>query len=248
MRRFPLRELDNRPDQPQPGSNSLPSRLPILHVCKNLLLTKIGHWLRMRPLLRRNSLVLFDGHDYERLLDRGAVKDFESARLLVRPLSFYPRTDLVVVLKAPAAPAHSRNQALSEEEALRQSVVVEQLRLDPQRILQVDAASPPRWRSPAGYCKGSPSSLPEASARRPGEPARRHAAGNQTALPRPQRGALHDDSRTHRMPDDAPHTASRSAARRKTKRLFKPSWKRWCFTSRNSGGGKIVVVSRTSYP
>jgi thymidylate kinase len=142
---FPLRELDNLPDRSQPGDYPLPSRLPILHVCKNLLLTKLGHWLRMRPLLRRNSLVLFDGHDYECLLDHGAGKDFGLVPpLLVRLLSLYPRPDLVVMLKVPAAGLRSRDPAPSEEEDLRQAAVLQQLRFDPQRTLQVDAASPPR--------------------------------------------------------------------------------------------------------
>lgn len=140
---FPLQELDNPPDWPQPGSHPLPSRLPILQVCKNLLLANLGHWLRMRPLLRRNSLVLFDGYSYDCLLDHRAVKDFGPASVLARLLSFYPRPDLLVVLKAPAAVLRSRNQALSEEEIRHQTAVFEPLRFDPQRTLQVDAASPP---------------------------------------------------------------------------------------------------------
>jgi hypothetical protein len=140
---FPLRELDHLPDWPQLGDKPRPSRLPILQVCMNLLLAHLGLWLRLRPLLRRDSLVLFDGYDYEYLLDPTAVKGFGRARLLARLLSLYPRPDMVVVLKAPAAPMRSGNQALSEEETLRQTAVFEQLRFDPQRTLQVDASSPP---------------------------------------------------------------------------------------------------------
>lgn len=140
---FPLRELDNLPDRPQPGCHPLSSRLPIPQVCKNLLLANLGHWLRMRPLLRRNSLVLFDGYGYDSLPDHGAVKSFGPAWVPARLLSFYPRPDLLVVLKAPAAVLRSRDQALSEEGILRQTAGFEQLRFDPQRTLQVDASSPP---------------------------------------------------------------------------------------------------------
>jgi hypothetical protein len=142
---FPLRELNTPPDRPQPAGNPPPSRLPTFYLCKNLLLAQLNYWLRVRRLVRRNSLVLFDGYGYayERLSDVGAVKNSGPARLLARLLSLYPRPDLVVVLKAPAAASPAGHQAPSKKAALLQTALFEQLRLDPQRILRVDASSPP---------------------------------------------------------------------------------------------------------
>jgi hypothetical protein len=108
-----------------------------------LLLANVGNWLRLRSLLRRNSLVLFDGYDYDYLLDPTAVKSFGPERLLARLLRLYPRPDLLVELNGPTAALRSRGQALSEEKTLRQTAVFELLRFDAQHTLQVDASSPP---------------------------------------------------------------------------------------------------------
>ena len=140
---LPLQKLDSLPDRPQPGHNPLLSRLPIPRLCKNLLLAELGYWLRLRPLLRRNSLVLFDGYGCDCQLASGAVKKSGLARFLARLLALCPRPDLVVLLKAPAAASPWRNQALSEAETHGQTAVLEELRFDPQRIMQVDASTPP---------------------------------------------------------------------------------------------------------
>jgi hypothetical protein len=140
---FPLRELDNPSDRPQFGCNLLPSRLPILQVCKNLLRANLVHWLRVRPLLRRNALVLVDGCDYNYFRDSASAKSSGLAGWLGRSLSLSLRPDLLVAMRTSAAELGSRNSGLSEEELLRQSAVLEQLHFDAGRVLQVDAASPP---------------------------------------------------------------------------------------------------------
>jgi hypothetical protein len=125
---FPLRELDNPSDRPQR---------------KNLLRANLVHWLRVRPLLRRNSLVLVDGCDCNYFRDSASAKSSGLAGWLGRSLSLSLRPDLLVAMKTSAAELGSRNSGLSEKELLRQSAVREQLHFEAGRVLQVDAASPP---------------------------------------------------------------------------------------------------------
>ena len=125
---FPLPELDNPSDRPQR---------------RNLLRAKLVHWLRVRPLLRRNSLVLLDGCDCNYLWDSASAKSSGQAGLLGRSFSLSLRPDLLVAMKTSAAELGSRNSGLSEEEPLRQSAVLEQLHLEAGCVLEVDAASPP---------------------------------------------------------------------------------------------------------
>jgi len=129
------------PAESPPASTPPPSRLPITRVCRNLIAAILGYWLRLRPLLRRNSLVLFDGYDYECLSVPGAGRNSGLARVRTWLLSLYPRPDLVVCLDSPT-PSASLKQAHSGAEALRPAAVTEQHRINPRRILQLDASQP----------------------------------------------------------------------------------------------------------
>jgi hypothetical protein len=140
---FPLRALGHLPDARQLGDEPLPSRWRIPRACKNWLLAVLGYWLRLRPLLRMNSLVLLDGYDCHQLSDPGAVANRGLAGPLAWLSSLYPRPDLLVVLNSPAEALRSRDPALSTEEALRQTTLAEQHQFDPQRTLQMDASNPP---------------------------------------------------------------------------------------------------------
>ena len=63
--------------------------------------------------------------------------------MLEKVRRYYPRPDLVVVLKAPAPILLARKRELTPEEIHRQNAILEQLPLDSSHTLIVDATRPP---------------------------------------------------------------------------------------------------------
>ena len=94
--------------------------------------------------MRRQALIIIDRYYYNYFLDPVSVRYYGSPRLLERMQRFYPRPDLVVVLAAPAATLLARKQELSPEEIHRQSSVLDQLALEAQDKLVVDATQSPQ--------------------------------------------------------------------------------------------------------
>ena len=140
---FPLPESGCALRRSQPQDDLLVSRFPMIQACRTLLLINLVHWFLVRPLLRRNSLVLVDLSDYSYSLDSVSASCSGAAGLRARKLSLHLRPDLVVALKTSAAESCSCNVERSEEELRRQNTVLERLRFDVARVLQVDNASPP---------------------------------------------------------------------------------------------------------
>ena len=140
---FPLPEFNRSFRRPEVQGHLPNSRFTIVQICRSLLLANLVHWLRVRPLLRRNSLVLVDGYDYNCFLHSASAPSSRLAGLLARRLSFYPQPDLVVTLKTSSPGLSACSVGLSEAELLRQQAVLEQLHFDAGRVLHVDAASPP---------------------------------------------------------------------------------------------------------
>jgi thymidylate kinase len=139
---FPLPEHGNLPRERELQRNLFLSVLSAARLCKNLLLTNIAHAVRVRPLLRRNAIVLVDRYYYNYYLDPVSVKYYGPAWLLDRLRSFFPRPDLVVVLKAPAEVLRARKQELSGEQILRQTAILNQLRFDAGHTMEMDASQP----------------------------------------------------------------------------------------------------------
>ncbi len=140
---FPLSEPGNLPRKREQRRSLLGSLLSAARLLKNLLLANLAHRLRVRPLLRRNSFILVDRYFYNYFLDPVSVKYYGPAWLLERVRRWFPRPDLVVVLKAPPEVLLARKQELSREEILRQSARLEQLRFEARETLVVDASLPP---------------------------------------------------------------------------------------------------------
>jgi thymidylate kinase len=138
---FPLPEYRNLPRKPELSRNFLRACLSAARLFKNLLLATLAYWLRVRPGLRRNSLVVVDRYFYNYFLDPVSVKYYGPGWLLERVRRLFPRPELLVVLKAPAAVLLARKQELSSQELERQNVLLDQLRFE-SKPLVLDASQP----------------------------------------------------------------------------------------------------------
>ncbi|CAM3384820.1 dTMP kinase [Rhodothermus bifroesti] len=79
----------------------------------------LGYWLKIRPLLVRSTLVLFDRYYDDLLIDPRRYR-YGGPVWLARLLGhFIPRPDLFIVLDLPAEVAHARKPEVSIEEAQR---------------------------------------------------------------------------------------------------------------------------------
>lgn len=79
----------------------------------------LGYWLKIRPLLIRSTLVLFDRYYDDLLIDPRRYRyggPVWLARLLGR---FIPKPDLFIILDLPAEVAHARKPEVPMEEARR---------------------------------------------------------------------------------------------------------------------------------
>ena len=139
---FPLPDLNPTPRKPKLAPHACRSLLSIARLFKNIVLTNIAYWLRIRRLLRRNSLILSDRYYYNYYLDPASVKYAGPSRVLYWAQRFFPPPDLVVVLKTPPEVLRSRKQELSEHEILQQSEILHRLQFRARTTLEVDASLP----------------------------------------------------------------------------------------------------------
>jgi thymidylate kinase len=80
----------------------------------------IGYWLRVRPLLVRSTLVLFDRYYPDLLIDPRRFR-YKGPRWLARLVgALIPMPDLLIILDAPAEVLRARKQEVSAEETARQ--------------------------------------------------------------------------------------------------------------------------------
>jgi thymidylate kinase len=121
----------------------LQSFVSSLRLAKNLILANLGYGLRTRPLKRRGALVLVDRYYYNYFLDPVSVKYYGPQWLLQKAQAWFPKPDLVVVLKASTQTLLARKQELSPEEAERQNQILENLRFNAKDVLELDAGRPP---------------------------------------------------------------------------------------------------------
>ncbi len=140
---FPLPEFGNVPRKPKVGRNAWRSLLSAARLLNSGLRARLAYWVRIRPLLRRNSLILLDRYYYNYYLDPNSVRYSGPPWLVDRLRSLFPAPDLVVLLKAPPEVLLARKQELSEAEIRRQSAVLDHLPLQAGHTLEVAAAQPP---------------------------------------------------------------------------------------------------------
>jgi thymidylate kinase len=80
----------------------------------------IGSWVRVRPLLVRSTLVIFDRYYPDLLIDPRRFRD-RGPRWLARLVgALIPMPDLMLILDAPAEVLQARKQEVSAEETARQ--------------------------------------------------------------------------------------------------------------------------------
>ena len=139
---FPIASGTNVPRKTALDPNPMRSAVSVLRLFKNLLLTQLAWWLRVRKLLRQRTLVLMDRYFYNYYLDPVSVRYYGPAWLLDQAHPAFPQPDMIIVLRAPAATLLARKQELSEEEIHRQSAVLEQLALRAPRSIVVDGTRP----------------------------------------------------------------------------------------------------------
>jgi thymidylate kinase len=139
---LPLPEFRNVPRKPRLNGNPVRSLLSIARLLKNLVLSNLAYWLRVGPMLRRGGLVLVDRYYYNYYLDPVSVKYYGPSWLLDRLCPFFPRPDLVVVLRAPSEVLLARKQELSAEEISRQIALLDRLPIKAGGVLELDASRP----------------------------------------------------------------------------------------------------------
>jgi len=139
---FPLPSVENVPRKPGGRPYPLRSAVSALRLFKILLLTRLAWRWQTQKLLRDQTLVLMDRYYYNYYLDPVSVRYYGPAWLLEKVRPAYPKPDLIVVLKAPAATLLARKQELSELEIHRQDALLAELALDASHSLVVDASRP----------------------------------------------------------------------------------------------------------
>jgi thymidylate kinase len=142
---FPLPEPGNLPRKPAAANSLLRACVSALRLAKNLAVAWIAYGLRVRPLLRRNSLVLLDRYFYNYYLDPVSVKYYGPKWLLDLARPLFPRPDLVAVFTAPTDVLLARKQELSPREIERQTQLLARLPfIATRKVLRLDASLPPR--------------------------------------------------------------------------------------------------------
>jgi thymidylate kinase len=141
--RLPLPDFDPVRRKPELGRNALRSLLSAARLCKNVFLANVAHQLRVRSWLRRNSLVLADRYYYNYFLDPVSVKYYGPPWLLEWARPFFPRPDLVVVLKVPAVVLLARKRELSRNQILQQNSTLNLVQFNARQVLELDATQPP---------------------------------------------------------------------------------------------------------
>lgn len=140
---IPLPEYRNLPRKLALQPTTLRRLLSAARLFKNVVRANLACLLRVGPLLRRGSLVLVDRYFYNYFLDPVSVRYYGPVWLLEQARRFFPKPDLIVVLRAPASVLLARKQELSREEILHQTSILDHLQFDGAQVLEVDATQPP---------------------------------------------------------------------------------------------------------
>ncbi len=140
---FPLPDYATTPRKQPERHSALNSLLSLLRLLKNAVLARLAYGVVVRPLLRRNYLVLVDRYFYNYYLDPVSVRYYSSARWLQRLAPVFPQPDAVITLEADAETLVKRKRELSPEEIQQQAATLRSLQIPPGRHVRNDATQPP---------------------------------------------------------------------------------------------------------
>ncbi|MGA7342876.1 MAG: hypothetical protein WBE72_06290 [Terracidiphilus sp.] len=105
----------------------------------------LGYWFRVRPLLARSQLVVFDRYYHDLPIDARRFR-YGGPRWLARLIArLIPLPDLMLVLDAPPDLLQARKQEVTAEESVRQSEAYRAVALSDSvrgRAVLVDASQP----------------------------------------------------------------------------------------------------------
>jgi thymidylate kinase len=104
---------------------------------------QLGYWVKIRPVLARSGLVLFDRCFLDRLVDARRYR-YGGPQWLTRALCrFLPKPELMLVLDAPEDVLLSRKREVSAEDLRRQRPLYRSLLRHAHAGCLIDAAQPP---------------------------------------------------------------------------------------------------------
>jgi thymidylate kinase len=141
---FPLPEFRNVPRKRPLPKSWLSLIASTLRLVKNILIVNLAYYLRLRPLLRRNYLVLIDRYFYNYYLDPVSVKYSGPGWLLACLTRFFPRPDLIISLNAGPDTLLQRKQELTPVQIAQQSRIKDQMQFGTIPCLVVDAGQDPQ--------------------------------------------------------------------------------------------------------
>ncbi|HNQ73011.1 MAG TPA: hypothetical protein PKN95_05345 [Verrucomicrobiota bacterium] len=139
---LPLPEFKNLPRKSPLAPNCCNAILSGVRLLKNVLLIHIAFAWRVRPLLKRNHLVLIDRFFYNYYLDPVSMKYAGPAVWIAWVRRLLPQPDVVIKLAAPPEILRQRKQELSDAEIRRQMELLADLPVLSSRVLAADAAQP----------------------------------------------------------------------------------------------------------
>lgn len=140
---FPLPEFRDVPRKQPPRSGSLQQVLSALRLGKNVALSRLAYGLRLRRLLRRNTLILVDRYYYNYYLDPVSVRYSGPQEWVDRARRWFPRPDVVIVLKGQPEVLLARKQELSREEMGRQITRLDRIDFNVPHRIDVDVNQAP---------------------------------------------------------------------------------------------------------
>ena len=125
------------------GRPGYPAWSSIIRLCAHAADHQLGYWLKIRPVLARSGLVLFERFFLDRLVDARRYR-YGGPQWLVRALCrLVPQPELLLVLDAPEDVILSRKQEISAEAVRRQRPLYRSLLRDARAGCLIDAARAP---------------------------------------------------------------------------------------------------------
>lgn len=140
---FPLPDYRDTPRKLECARSPIISFLSALRLVKNVFLANLAYHLKVRPLLRRNYLVIIDRYFYNYYLDPVSVRYTGPAWFLLLMTRLFPKPGQVITLNAGTDALLGRKQELTAAQITEQSVLKKSLDFGPIPVVDVDAGQAP---------------------------------------------------------------------------------------------------------